>query len=113
MDHGIKRGFGMVVQAAVVGVIIAEVVPMLVEQGILPRGLFWWVIPLSIISAISTIDISRWWSFGYLGGVVLGIFFGLPIFMDAGLLSPLDVLVYTGIAVGAVALRVHIHTSGF
>jgi hypothetical protein len=111
--HGRKRGIGMVVEGVVVAVLIAELVPMLVEQGIFPRGLFWWMVPFTIVTAVMTVDASRFWSFGYLGGVVFGIFVGIPIFMESGLISTLDLVIYTGITVGAIALRVKIHSSEF
>lgn len=100
-------------ETAVVAIIIGEVVPLLVEQGLLPCGLFWWIIPVSIVSVVMTIDASRYWSWGYLGGVVIGIFIALPVFLDAGLLSLLDLLIYGGLAIGAIALRVRIHGSDF
>lgn len=111
--HGLERGFGIIVETAVVAIIIGEVVPLLVEQDLLPRGLFWWVIPISIVSVVMTIDASRYWSWGYLGGVVIGIFIALPIFLEAGLLSTLDLVIYGALALGAIALRVKIHSSGF
>lgn len=112
-EHGLQRGVGMVVGAIVVAVLIGEVVPSLVEVGLLPTGLFWWVIPVSIVSAVMTVDASRFWSFGYLGGVVVGIFIALPALNQTEFIGPLDWLVYGGIAIGAVALRIKIHSSSF
>lgn len=113
MDHGLERGFGMIVETVVVALLISELVPLLVEQGMLPSGIFWWVIPVSIVSAVMTVDASRYWSFGYLAGVCIGIYLAIPIFLEAGLLSPLDILIYGGLALTAVGLRVKIHSSGF
>jgi hypothetical protein len=110
--HGLERGVGIIAETAVVAIIIGEVVPLLMEQGLLPRGLFWWVIPVSIVSVVLTIDASRYWSWGYLGGVVIGIFIALPIFLEAGLLSALDLVIYSGLAIGAIVLRLKIHSSG-
>lgn len=110
--HGLERGVGIITETAVIAIIISEVVPLLVEQGLLPRGLFWWVIPVSIVSVVLTIDASRYWSWGYLGGVVIGIFIALPIFLEAGLLSALDLVIYSGLAIGTIALRLKIHSSG-
>lgn len=112
-EHGLQRGFGMIVGAIVVAVLIGEVVPSLVETGLLPSGLFWWVIPASIVTAVMTVDASRFWSFGYLGGVVVGIFIALPALNQTEFIGPLDWLVYGGIATGAVTLRIKIHSSSF
>ena len=113
MDHGLKRGFGMVVETVVVALLISELVPLLVEQGMLPSGIFWWLIPVSIVSAVMTVDASRYWSFGYLAGVCIGIYLAIPIFLEAGLLSTLDMVIYGVLALAAIGLRVHIHSSGF
>ena len=59
------------------------------------------------------VDASRYWSWGYLAGVVIGIYLAIPVFLDAGLLNVLDVLIYGGLAIGAIGLRVKIHSSGF
>lgn len=113
LGHGWERGIKMVVGAVIGAVILGEIIPLIVDQGLIPSWLFWLVFPASISSAILIVDASRYWSFGYLAGVVLGIFFALPIFLDAGLLGPLDLLIYGGVAVGSVALRVKIHNSSF
>jgi len=60
-----------------------------------------------------TVDASRFWSFGYLGGVVVGIFIALPALNQTEFIGPLDWVVYGGIAIGAVALRIKIHSSSF
>jgi len=39
-SHGLQRRFGMVVEAVIVALLLSELVPALVEQGILPPGLF-------------------------------------------------------------------------
>lgn len=113
LDHGIERGIEMIVETVIVAILLSEFVPALVEQGILPIGLFWWVIPTSIVSAVMVVDDSRYWSYGYLAGVCIGLFLTIPIFLDAGLLSILDLLIYGGIAIGAIVLRIKIHSSGF
>lgn len=112
-EHGWQRGLGIIVQGLIIAIFLTEIVPMFVKQGWLPQEMFWWVVPFSTVSAVMTVDASRFWSFGYLGGVVLGIFFGIPIFIESGLLSTLDIIIYTGIAIGAIGLRVKIHTSRF
>ena len=47
MDHGLERGFGMIVETVIVALLISELVPLPVEQSIPPSGIFWWVIPVS------------------------------------------------------------------
>lgn len=113
LEHGYQRGVGMIGQTVIVAVIIGKMVPVLVDAGILPPGLFSWVIILSIFTAVMTVDASRYWSFGYLAGVCIGISIALPIFIKAGILGALDLLIYGGVALGAVFLRVKIHSSDF
>lgn len=112
-DHGLKRGVGMIAETVILAIFIGKIVPVLVDVGLLPQGLFWWVIPASIFTAVMTIDASRYWSFGYLAGVSIGIFIALPIFIEAGLLSFFDLLIYGGIAVGSILLKASIHSSSF
>lgn len=103
----------MVVGALIVAVIIGEEVPMLVEAGIIPSGLFSGIIVPSIVGIVMTVDASRYWSFGYLFGFVIGIFVALPTLSQTEYIGPLDWLLCGGTAVGAVALRVKIHSSDF
>lgn len=81
IEHGLNRGLSILVETVIVAFIVGKLVPAFVEAGLLPRGLFWWIIPASIISAVTTVDDSRYWSYGYLAGVVIGIFIALPIFL--------------------------------
>ncbi len=113
MDHGLNRGLSIIIETVIVAFIVGKLVPVFVEAGLLPRGLFWWIIPVSVVSAVMTVDDSRYWSYGYLAGVVIGILIALPIFIEAGLLSLLDLLIYGGLAVGAIVLRIKIHSSSF
>jgi len=113
LEHGYERGVSMVVGALIVAVLVGEIVPMLVEQGYLPPGLFSGLIVLSIVGIVMTVDASRYWSFGYLAGFVIGVFLALPMLSRTEFIGPLDWLLYGGAAVGAVALRVKIHSSSF
>lgn len=112
-NHGLERGLGMIAETAILAIFIGKVVPTLVDAGLLPRGLFWWVIPASIFTAVMTIDASQYWSFGYLAGVSIGIFIALPILIETGLLGFFDLLIYGGIAVGSILLKASIHSSSF
>ena len=40
IDHGLERGFAMIVETVVVALIISELVPLLAEQGVYPAGVF-------------------------------------------------------------------------
>lgn len=111
IEHGYKRGLGMVVGALVVTVVVGEVVPVLVEQGIIPPGLFSGFVVLSIVGIVLTVDASRYWSFGYLAGFVIGVFVALPALSQTAFIGVSDWLLYGGAAAGAVALRLRIHTS--
>lgn len=113
VEHGLDRGVSMVVSALVGAVLIGEVVPRLVETGLLPRGLFTGFIVISIVSIVITIDASRYWSFGYLAGFVIGVFLALPMLSQTDFIGFTDWILYGAAAVGAVALRVKIHSSSF
>ena len=113
IEHGYERGVKTVVGALIVGVLVGRAVPVLVEYGLLPAGLFKGLVVLSIVSVVMTIDASRYWSFGYLAGFVIGIFFALPILSQTEFIGLTDWLLYGGAAVAAVFLRVKIHSSDF
>lgn len=109
IEHGYQRGISMVVKAIVIAVLIGELVPALVEAGLLPKGLFSGFVILSIIGVVATIDQSRYWSFGYLAGFCIGIPLALGAFLQTGFLGFFDLLLYGGVALGVLALRVSIH----
>lgn len=113
IEHGYDRGITMVVGALIVAVLIGEVVPRLVEAGLLPRGLFSGIIVVSIVSIVMTVDASRYWSFGYLAGFVIGVFLALPMLSQTDFIGLTDWILYGGAAIGAIALRIKIHSSGF
>jgi hypothetical protein len=112
-DHGVQRGLDAVVGALIFGVVSGALVPTLVDAGLLPPGLFTGFVVLSIFSTVMTVDASRYWSFAYLGGFVVGVFFALPLLSQTQFIGPMDWLLYGGTAVAAVLLRVKIHSSGF
>lgn len=109
VEHGYERGVSMVVGALIVAVFVGEVVPRLVQAGLIPPGLFSVLIVLSIITIITTVDGSRYWSFGYLAGFVIGVFLALPLLSQTDLIGLIDWILYGGAAVGAIALRIKIH----
>lgn len=113
IEHGYERGVKTIVGALIVGVVVGRVVPDLVEAGLLPPGLFSGLVLLSIFTAVMTVDASRYWSFAYLAGFVIGVFLALPLLTRTGLIGPTDWLLYGGAALGALALRVKIRSSRF
>jgi hypothetical protein len=102
----------MVVGALIVAIFIGEVVPRLVEIGLLPRGLFSGIVVVSIVSIVMTVDASRYWSFGYLAGFVIGVLLALPMLSQTDFIGLIDWILYGGAAIGAIALRINIHSSG-
>lgn len=112
-ENGVQRGLDVVVGTLIFGIVSGALVPALVDAGLLPAGLFQIVVVLSIFSTVMTVDKSRYWSFAYLGGFVVGVFFALPLLSHTQFIGPIDWLLYGGVAIVAVALRVKIHSSSF
>ncbi|NHN41014.1 hypothetical protein G9C85_05100 [Halorubellus sp. JP-L1] len=110
IQHGYERGVSVIVETLIVAILIGEVVPVLVEAGLLPKNLFSGLVVFSILGIVLTIDKSRYWSFGYLAGFCIGIFIALPLFLQTRFIGGLDLLLYGGAAVSAIALRVKIHS---
>jgi hypothetical protein len=109
LEHGFQRGFSTIVGALFVGLVIGVGVPDLVQAGVIPAGMFSGFIVLSIISIIMMVDASRYWSFSYLAGFVMGVFFALPALSQTDFIGLTDWILYGGAAIGAVALRLKIH----
>lgn len=113
IEHGYQRGISMVVGALIVAVLIGEVVPRLVKSGVISPGVFSGLIVISIASLIMTVDASRFWSFGYLAGFVIGVFLALPLLSQTDFIGIFDWILYGGTAVATLALRIKIHSSSF
>lgn len=105
-DHGFERGIGMIVEAVVVAAIWVSVI----EAGLIPRWMFVLFNIASIVGLVFLIDKTRYWSFEYLIGWLAGLFIGLDVLIQTEFLGLLDLLVYGGVAAGAIWLRVKIHT---
>ncbi|WP_159903642.1 hypothetical protein [Salinirussus salinus] len=103
---GLERGFGMIIEA----VIVAAIFSAFIESGLIPKWVFVAFNIVSIVALVFLIDKSRYWSFGYLAGYVIGVVFSLSTLMSTEFLGILDVILYLGVAFGAVYLRVRIHT---
>jgi len=74
----------MFVETVMVVISIGKIALILVEQEMLPTGLFWWIIHVSIFTVIVTVDDSRYWSFGYLAGVAVVFSSRCPSFWKRG-----------------------------
>lgn len=108
--HGLQRGASTIVTAFIVSLLTKSVVLELVEADVLPKGLFSGIIVLSIVSVVMTIDKSRYWSFRYLAGFPIGIFLTLPLLDQTTFIGHTDWILYSVAAIGAIALRVKIHS---
>ncbi|WP_396613983.1 hypothetical protein ACH9L7_19810 (plasmid) [Haloferax sp. S1W] len=95
----------MVVEALVVAAMFSAII----ESGLVPKFHFTLVNVISIIGLVFLIDKSRYWSFGYLAGWILGLFFSLGTLIQTEFLGVFDLLVYGATAFGAVYLRAKIH----
>lgn len=105
IDHGVQRGIGMVVEA----VIVAALWTSFVEQGLVPYSLFIMFNVASIVGLVFLIDKTKYWSFGYLAGWVIGLFLSLDILIQTEFLGLIDLLLYTIVAALAIYIRVKIH----
>lgn len=101
-----ERGLGMVIEA----VIVAALWAAFIQGGLLPRWLFVFFNVFSIIGLVFLIDKTRYWSFGYLAGWVVGLLISLDVLIQTGFLSLFDFILYGPVAGGAIWLRVRIHT---
>ncbi|MFC7325454.1 hypothetical protein ACFQMF_12775 [Halorubrum rutilum] len=110
VDHGFERGLSVVVEAVVTAIILGKLVPVLVEAGLLPKYVFSLFMMASIFGAVMMIGNAKYWSFGYLAGVCLGIPFGLGAFLQTGFLGASDYLLLLLTLAGAIALKAKIHT---
>jgi hypothetical protein len=113
IEHGYERGVSMIVGALFVAVIIGEVVPSLVGAGLLSQRLFSGLFVISIFSIVMSVDGSRYWSYGYLAGFVIGVILALPMLSKTDFIGHTDWILYGGAAVGAVALRIKTRSSDF
>lgn len=95
----------MVVEA----VIVAVMVKAFVETALVPKFYFTLFNIVSIVGLVFLIDKSRYWSFGYLGGWLLGLFLSLGTLVQTEFLGVFDLLLYGFTALAAIYLRVKIH----
>ena len=105
LEHGIERGFAMVVEAAVVAVVFSA----FVKAGLVPRFYFFLFNAASIAGLVFLIDKTRYWSWGYLLGWLLGLSLSLGTLIQTEMLTILDLLLYAVIAAGALYVRTKIH----
>lgn len=107
--HGAKRGVVLVLVGFLIAVIAGTVAPYLRETGLVP----WWVFPLTgvvaVVSLTLTVKVSKYWTYRYLGGFVIGIAVTLPFLLQTAFLNLREILLYGGLAVAVVLLRAKIH----
>lgn len=108
--NGVNRGVGMVVEALIVGILLGKVVPTLVEAGLLPKYMFTLFMVASIISTVAVVGNALYWSFGYLAGVCIAIPLAIDMLWQTGFLGPLDLVLYSVVIVGSMAVKVRAHT---
>jgi len=104
-EHGFERGLGMIIEAVVIAAIWAS----FIETGLVPRWIFVLFNIASIVGLVFFIDKTRYWSFGYLIGWIGGLLLGLDVLIQTEVLGLLDLLIYGGVLVGAIWIRVKIH----
>lgn len=107
--HGAKRGAVLVLGGFLLAIVGSLLAPVARESGLVP----WWVLPLvgvgAVVSLGLTVKISKYWSYRYLGGFVLGIAITLPLVLQTAFLGLREVVLYGGAALAAVFLRAKLH----
>jgi hypothetical protein len=107
--HGVKRGVILVLVGFLLAVIAGTTAPYLRPTDVVP----WWVFPLTgvvaVVSLSLTLKVSKYWSYRYLGGFVVGIAVTLPFLLQTSFLSLRELLLYGGVAIATILLRAKIH----
>jgi hypothetical protein len=107
--HGVKRGVILVLVGFLLAVIAGTTAPYLRPTDVVP----WWVFPLTgvvaVVSLSLTVKVSKYWSYRYLGGFVVGIAVTLPFLLQTSFLSLRELLLYGGVAIATILLRAKIH----
>lgn len=107
--HGAKRGILLILSAFLVAVGVSYVLPRVVSMDTIPAWVFPAVGVAVILSMGLTLKASKYWSYGYLGGFIVGIGLTLLVLLQTRFLGLRALALYGGAAVVAVALRVKIH----
>lgn len=105
IEHGFQRSVGMILEV----VVVAAMFSALVKLGLVPKFYFTLFNIISIIGLVFLIDKSRYWSFGYLAGWILGMFFSMRTLLQTKFLGFFDLILYCATAIGAIYLRFKIH----
>jgi hypothetical protein len=108
-EHGLERGFGMVLEAAVV----AFVFNALVEADLMPKLYFTLFNVVSIVALVFLVDKSRYWSFGYLFGWIFGLVMSIGTLAQTQLIGVTDIVIYFLTLTASIYLRVKIHSNSF
>jgi hypothetical protein len=104
-DDGFTRGMEVIVSAVITAVLLGEVVPRLIESGVLPKGYLTLLIAVSLFSTVSVVGKSKSWSLGYLVGFCIGVVIALPIFAQTRFFGPVDITLYLIVVIAALLLR--------
>lgn len=107
--HGAKRGMVLILLAFLVAVFVVRVIPENIAMGTLPPWTFAVAGAAAVFSLGLTVKASKYWSYAYLGGFVIGVGATLFILMHTKFIGIRELLLYGGAAVAAVGLRVKIH----
>lgn len=107
--HGAKRGVLLVVTAFLVAVGVTYLLPRMTSTVSVPQWVFPAVGVAVIVSMGLTLKASKYWSYAYLAGFIIGVGVPLVVLLQTRFLGLRALLLYGGAAVGAVALRVKIH----
>jgi hypothetical protein len=103
--HGAKRGIILVLIGFLIAVISGTITPYLRDTGLVPWWTFYAMGAVAVISLSLTVKVSKYWSYRYLGGFVIGIVATLPFLLQTMFLDLREVSLYGGVAVAAVLLR--------
>lgn len=108
LRHGAKRGLFLVLVGFLLAVVGGTVAPFLRASELVP----WWLLPLTgVVAAVSmglTVKVSKYWSYRYLGGFVLGILLPLPFLLQTAFLGLRELALYGGGAAAVLLLRLKV-----
>lgn len=99
----------LILSAFLVAVGVTFLLPRVVSMDAIPPWVFPAVTVAVILSMGLTLKASKYWSYAYLGGFIVGVGLTLLVLLQTRFLGLRALVLYGGAAVAAVALRVKIH----